>query len=287
VQLDVAREARNVLGEGPVWDEREQALYWVDIVAPAVHRLDPATDTVLTWPIDADVGCVVLREQGGAVVALRTGIQLLDFETGTLTPLCNPPRDEARNRFNDGKCDARGRLWAGTLDDLAEPRGALYRIEPDGSCTEALSGVACSNGLGWSPDGRTFYYTDSWTHRIDAYDFDEEHGTLAGRRLFARDEDGAVPDGLAVDSEGFVWSAKWDGWRVVRYAPDGSVDAALAVPVQRPTSVAFGGRDLDRLFVTSARIGLSDAELAAGPLAGAVFVVDAGVRGIPVGRFGG
>jgi sugar lactone lactonase YvrE len=285
MRVEVVLEANGSLTEGPVWSAAERALYWVDIAGMAVHRL--ADGEVRTWRVSSEVGCVVLREDGGAIVALRDGFHSLDLESGSLTLLANPPRDESRNRFNDGKCDPQGRLWAGTQDDLGEPSAALYRLDPDGSWALMRDGVICSNGLGWSPDGLTFYYTDSYTYRIDAYDFDPATGELANERVFARDEGGPVPDGLAVDEEGFVWNAKWDGWKVVRYAPDGTVDREVALPVQRPTSVAFGGQELDVLYTTSARWGIPAADLTAQPLAGAIFAIDAGVRGVPVSGFDG
>jgi sugar lactone lactonase YvrE len=276
--------ADDLLGEGPVWSERHRALYWVDIKRPRLRRWTPGTEAVTDWPLPADVGSFALRARGGAVVALRTGLHLLDLDSGAVTAICDPENGRPENRFNDGKCDRRGRFWAGTMrDDESAPDGSLYRLDADHSCTRMLSGVICSNGLGWSPDGTTLYYTDTWTRRIDAIEFDPETGALGARRAFARDDvpGEGVPDGLTVDSEGGVWSAKWDGWRVVRYAPDGSVDRVVPLPVQRPTSVAFGGPDLDTLYVTSARIGLDPAALRQAPQSGGLFAFHPGVRGLP------
>jgi sugar lactone lactonase YvrE len=287
MKAELALESRCELGEGPVWNEAEQALYLVDIMAPAALRLVPSSGELRRWPVSSEIGCLVLRNEGGAIIALRDGFHLLDFESGAVQPFANPPRDESRNRFNDGKCDPQGRLWAGTQDDLGAPQGALYRLDADASWTLVRDRVICSNGLGWSPDGRTFYYTDSFAYRIDAYDFDPVTGVVSNERVFAREGDRGAPDGLAVDEEGFVWSAKWDGRRVVRYAPDGTIDLEVSLPVQRPTSIAFAGPELDLLFVTSARWGLSDAQLAEDTLSGGLFVIEPGVRGVPVGRFGG
>ena len=284
--------ADDLLGEGPVWSERQGALYWVDIKRPALRRWTPGTGTgaVTDWPLPADVGSFALRTRGGAVVALRTGLHLLDLDSGALTAVCDPEEGRPENRFNDGKCDRRGRFWAGTMrDDESAPDGSLYRLDADHSCTRVLSGIICSNGLGWSPDGTTMYYTDTWTRRIDAVEFDPDTGALGARRVFARDDvpGEGVPDGLTVDSEGGVWSAKWDGWRVVRYAPDGSVDRVVPMPVQRPTSVAFGGPDLGTLYVTSARIGLDPAALRQAPRSGGLFALDPGVRGLPEPEYAG
>jgi sugar lactone lactonase YvrE len=283
-------EADDLLGEGPVWSGREGALYRVDIKRPRLRRYEPGTGAVRDWPLPAEVGSVALRTAGGAVVALRTGLHLLDLGTGGTTRICDPEEDRPENRFNDGKCDRRGRFWAGTMrDDESAPDGALYRLDADRSCTRVLTGVICSNGIGWSPDGGTMYYTDTWTRRIDALEFDPETGELGRRSVFARDDvpGEGVPDGLTVDAEGGVWSAKWDGWRLVRYAPDGSVDRVVPMPVQRPTSVAFGGPDLGTLYVTSARIGLDGAALRQAPLSGGLFALDPGVRGLPEPEYAG
>lgn len=278
------------LGEGPVWSGREQALYWVDITAPAVHRRAEATGEVTTWRMPAPVGSLALFRSGGAaLVALRTGFHRLDLGSGGVTVVCEVDGEPPGNRFNDGKCDRAGRFWAGTMNEVdTDPSGSLYRLDPGGRCVRVLDAIACSNGLGWSPDGTLMYHTDTFTSRIDVMDFDPVTGGVSGRRTFAVDEPGAgSPDGLTVDAEGFVWSAKWDGWRVVRYAPDGSVDRILEVPVPRPTSVTFGGPDLDRLYITSARYGLDPGELERAPLSGAVLVAEPGVRGLPEPEYAG
>lgn len=280
---------RSTLGEGPVWSPAERALYWVDIVGRTVHRVDDATRQVRTWSVPAEIGSMALRRGGGAVVALRSGFHLLDLGTGAVTAICDPEPDRPANRFNDGKCDRQGRFWAGTMDDAEqEASGSLYRLDVDGRCERVFGDIICSNGLGWSPDGRTMYHTDSWRFRIDAFDFDPANGSAHNRRAFVEDDPGrAAPDGLTVDAEGYVWGAKWGGWRVVRYAPDGSIDRVVDLPVPRPTSATFGGPDLDRLYITSARRGLSQSELAQAPLSGAVFVLEPGVRGLPEPEYAG
>lgn len=278
-----------LLGEGPVWSVREQTLYWVDIKANAIHRRADETGERRAWRLPAEVGSMALRTSGGAVVALRTGLQLFDFESGQTTPICDPERDLPTNRFNDGKCDRRGRFWAGTLEDQEnDPLGSLYRLDRDHRCRRMLGGITCSNGLGWSPDGQTMYFTDTWTHRIDSFEFDPDSGELGLRRPFTVDLPGTgVPDGLTIDSEGGVWSAKWDGWRLVRYQADGKIDRVIRLPVPRPTSCVFGGRHLDELYVTSARWGLDDATIRQAPLSGSLFRLDVGIRGIPEPEFAG
>jgi sugar lactone lactonase YvrE len=282
-------DARARLGEGPVWDAREQALYWVDIRAPALHRFDPETGATRAWPMPEAIGAAALREAGGALVALRSGLHRLDLETGSLELVCAPEPDRADNRLNDGRCDRQGRFWVGSMNDQSRvPTGALYRADADGRCHRVLDGITVPNGLAWSPDGRVMYFADTPTRTIWAFDFDPVAGIPSRRRVFATVPDGAgYPDGATVDADGFLWSANWDGWQVTRYAPDGRPDRIVRLPVQRPTSCAFGGTALDVLYVTSAATRLTPEELARGPLAGGVFVVKAGVRGLPEPRFGG
>jgi sugar lactone lactonase YvrE len=276
-----------VLGEGPVWSAAESALYWIDIVGRRVYRLadgdpDAAPAEPRWWDLPAKPGCVALRQAGGLLVALQSGVHALDLETGALSLLVAPEPERPGNRLNDGAADALGRFWVGSMDDGERAAsGALYRIEPDGTCARVLDRLGVSNGIDWSRDGRTMYHTDSSARTITAYDYDPGSGEITRPRTFAEDRD-CYPDGLTVDAEGYVWSAKWDGWRVVRYDPDGAVDQVVHLPVQRPSCVAFGGPGLDRLYVTSARMRLSEAELVAGPLAGALLVLDEpGATGVP------
>jgi sugar lactone lactonase YvrE len=284
----LAYQANDILGEGPVWVAEEQALYWVDILGPVLQRWQPASESHQHWKMPTDIGCFALREQGGAVLGLRTGFAFLDFPSGKVSPLADPEATKAYTRFNDGKCDRCGRFWAGTMDEVGpKTRGALYRLDPDGKYHQMISGIGISNGLGWSPDNRIMYYTDSAKHTIWAYDFDLERGEIKNERVFVQTPDAYVPDGLTVDTDGFIWSAKWDGWKVVRYSPDGSVDLEVQLPVQRPTSCIFGGVALRQLYITSASTGLNEAELAEQPLAGSIFVLDAPTQGLPETRFAG
>jgi sugar lactone lactonase YvrE len=288
MKVKLAYQAQDSLGEGPVWVPEEQALYWVDILRPALQRWHPNSGEYQYWEMPSDIGCFALQENGGIVTALRTGFAFLDLSTGQLTPKGNPEAEIPATRFNDGKCDRRGRFWAGTMDEGSpNTRGALYRMDLDGSYKKIKSGIGISNGLGWSPDSQIMYYTDSAQRTIWAYDFDNESGTITNERVFAQTPKEYVPDGLTVDSEGFVWSAKWDGWKIVRYAPDGSVDLEVKLPVQRPTSCMFGGPELRQLFVTSARVGLSETELQAQPLAGSIFQVETNTQGLPEPRYAG
>lgn len=270
------------LGEGPTWLPGERKIAFVDILAPAIVVADPQDGSFQTHAMPELVSVVVPRRRGGMIAAMQTGIKAIDLDTGRVTAIASPEAGKPGNRFNDGKCDRRGRFWAATLAlDTTPGHGSLFRLDADGRCTRMDEGFHISNGLGWSPDDRRFYFTDSGARRIYVYDYDIETGSIADRRIFVQlPDDVGVPDGLAVDAEGFIWSAHWDGWCVTRYDPDGRVDRVINVPVPRPTSCAFGGPDLSTLYVTSARIRLSAQQLAEAPLSGSVFAVQAGVRGL-------
>ncbi len=288
MNVEVAYQGGDILGEGPVWSAAEQALYWVDIRRPALQRWQPGSGQFKRWAMPAPIGSFALRAGGGALLALKNGLHQFDFEQARVSLLADPEADRPDTRFNDGKCDRQGRFWVGSMDDDGEtqPRGSLYRLDADGSLHTMRGQVTVSNGLGWSPDNRTMYYTDSPTRTIVAYNFDAASGGISHERLFARAEAG-FPDGLTVDAAGYVWSARWDGWQVVRHAPDGSVDMVVQMPVARPTSCMFGGPELRHLYITSASYGLDQAALAAQPLAGSVFVLETDVPGLPEPRFAG
>jgi L-arabinonolactonase len=289
VQVDCVLAASALLGESPVWCQIEKVLYWVDIKRPAIHRFDPTTGACQTWPMAEDVGCIALRRRGGGIVALRSSLASINFCTGEVCRLPGPTLETPDIRFNDGRCDRRGRFWVGTLHEQRHAgTAALFRFDPDGRCSQMISGVTVSNGIAWSPDNLTMYFADSWARTIFSFDFDLDNGTPHNRRVFAELPPAyGVPDGATVDSEGFVWSANFDGGCLTRYAPDGSIDRLIPMPVQRPTSCAFGGEDLSILYVTSASLNLTDKQRVAAPLAGSLFAVDAGVKGLPEPRFEG
>jgi sugar lactone lactonase YvrE len=262
------------LGEGPVWDDQHQALYWVDIPEGRVHRMD-ADGSLTSWDVGQPVGAVVVRASGGLVVAVRDGFMALDLASGELAMLAPVEQDRPENRMNDGACDRAGRFFAGTMADDERPAaGALYRLDPDLSVTRLLTGVGISNGIGWSPDERLMYYVDSHTHQVDVFDYDPATGAIDGRRRFAAVGQGDVqPDGLTVDADGGVWVAVWGGGTVLHHDPSGELREALRLPAERVTSCAFGGLGLDRMYVTTA----------AGPgqHAGSMFVWEPGVTGQP------
>ena len=248
----------NHLGEGPVWDVDEGALYWVDgtgrrIGNPALWRLDPATGKTRNWSLGHDVGAMALRERGGAVLALDDGFYLFDFERGEPELITLIESGQPRSRLNDGKVGRQGRFFAGGMDDEEELKlCGLWRLDPDLSVTRVDDGIICSNGPCWSPDNRTFYFADTFQQIMWAYDYDPRSGTLSNRREFAssRDEPGFF-DGSTVDAEGCVWNAMVIGGELIRYTPDGEVERRIGMPVRNITSVCFGGDKLDEIYVTS------------------------------------
>lgn len=281
---------RTLLGEGPSWSPRDGALYWVDILAPAVHRYDPVTGTDHEVKLGAMVSAVIPKTTGGLLVATPSGLMTLDMGSKSLSLLCHPEADRPGNRYNDGKCDRLGRLWIGTLDiGVAANRGSLFRVDADGGSKRMDTGFTVSNGLGWSPDNALMYFTDTPRRTIFVYDFDLLSGTISNRRPFITlDVRDGTPDGLTVDEEGCLWVAVWDAWRVSRYSPSGEELMRIRMPVPRPTSCCFGGPNLDTLYITSAAVRLNEQALAAAPLSGALFSVRVpGVRGLPETSFAG
>ncbi len=275
------------LGEGPRWDSASNTLLWVDIPARRLHRYDPASGEDAVREVSDVVSLALPRRRGGVVVGLPDGLHFLNGEHSI--GLVAIESERADTRTNDGACDAAGRLWVGTMAlDERSPVAALYRVDPDYSVTTVLTGTTISNGLGWSPSGRSFYFIDSPTRRVDVFDCDLATGTLENRRpLAAVEVDGAVPDGMTVDVEGCVWVALHGGWGLNRYSSDGELLAEVRLPVARVTSCCFGGPELRDLYVTTRRDGLSDSEVARQPLAGALLRLDVGVAGLPTDAFAG
>jgi sugar lactone lactonase YvrE len=283
-------DARAELGECPVWSAAEQALYWVDIRAPALCRLDPATGENRSWPMPRRIGSFGLRAAGGAVVALADGFHLVDLDTGALMFLAAPAEEVPGTRFNDGKVSPDGRFFAGTMDEerLSRPIAALYRLDPDGKPHRVVDGLIVSNGLAWSADGRTMFHSDSKAQVIWTYAYDPQHGSLGERRVLARpSEQIGRPDGGATDVAGFYWSAGISAGVLNRWAPDGRLDRSIPLPCAHPTAPCFGGPDLRTIYVTSLRHDLPAAVLAAKPLSGGIFAVRVDVPGVPVARFAG
>jgi sugar lactone lactonase YvrE len=290
LQVELIVDAQATLGEGPCWDHRSGLLYSVDIKGQRVHILNPQTLEDRTIQLDQMVGAVVPRQSGGVVLALQHGLFLLDLETEQLTLVNTPEKQLQDNRFNDGKCDPAGRFWAGTTSHLEEkPVGSLYCLEADHTVRKMIDGVTVSNGLAWSPDGRTMYYIDSPTKRVVAYDYDIDTGAISGQRtIITIPEGGGFPDGMTIDVEGMLWIAQWDGWQVSRWNPHtGEMLTAIPIPVAQVSSCTFGGPNLDELYITTARVRQSDEALAKQPHAGGIFRVKPGVAGMPAHFFAG
>lgn len=277
------------LGECPTWSVDEQSLYWVDINAPTLNRFDPLTGRNIAWPMPEAIGCFALRERGGFVAALRNGIWLVAPDGKLERQVAAAPYDPANHRFNDGRADAQGRFWAGSMNEKRDADSAkLYRLDPDLTLTPVVSGITISNGLAWSPDSRTMYHADTPTRRINAWDFDPATGTVASHRVFAQfSAETDRPDGGAVDREGCYWSAFYRGGKVVRLSPRGQTVAEFRLPAMCPTMCAFGGPDLKTLYVTTARQRREAEELTRLPQSGAIFALRVDVPGMPEPKFVG
>jgi sugar lactone lactonase YvrE len=277
--------ARARLGEGPVWDAEHQQLYWVDIYNHRVHQFVPATGDDRYFDVGDLVSAIVLAGSNRLLLALSNRLVYLHLATGTITPLCQLAFPDSTSRCNDGKCDPQGRFWIGSISETTG-QAVLYRYDPDGTLHLMETGLTISNGLGWSPDGTTFYLTDSPERKIYAYDFDPATGGIENRRILIDLGDEAVePDGLTVDAQGNIWSALWDGWCVVCFSPTGIELQRVKLPVQRPTSVTFGGADLSDLYITSASVGLSQQEIQQGFYAGDLFRLSIDATGLPTQSF--
>lgn len=272
------------LGEGPVWDAREGVLWFVDVTEKLVLRLDPESRILRRFAMPAEIGSLGLAADGRLIVALRNGVHLFDPATGALDFLVHPEPRPATNRLNDGKVGPDGNFWVGSLDDRPkrEPVGALYRITPDGTSTRIVDGLCCSNGLAWSPDGRAMYHADSRGPYVQAFDFDAQRGLATNpRRLLTLSETEGLPDGAAVDVEGFYWSAGISAGVINRIAPDGGIVERIPLPIAAPTMPCFGGADGRTLFVTSLASDRSGQRQA-----GTVIAFRVAVAGLPACRFG-
>ena len=289
VRCAVAEPA--LLGESPLWQPDEQRLYYCDIAGRELRRHDPATGRLDRWVFDSEVACCAPLRGGGLLLALRSGFWRFDPSSGARELVALPDYDPADERYNDGKADAAGRMWCGTLyEPRTAPRAALYCLER-GRLTRRADGATVSNGLAWSPDSRAMYWADTTSHTIWRFDFDPQAGEPSQRRVFARfapgaegqplDEYGGRPDGAAVDVRGHLWVAMYEGRRLVEFAPDATLVAEHPLPVRCPTMPAFGGADLRTLYITTARQRRPAEELAAQPWAGAVLAMRVDAPGLP------
>lgn len=285
VTIRAAIEAHDTLGECCLWCPVTRRLWWLDIQRPCLQSFDPVKGEHHVFPLPGRFcGCAALRQRGGLVLALDDGLHGFDPATGKLEFLLRPEPDRPENRYNDGRCDRRGRLWIGTMSaGPRQPTGAFYRVDSDGSARRVLDTLTIPNSTAFSPDDRTFYLADTPSQIIWAFDFDIDAGAFANRRVFADlTARHPSPDGSCVDAEGFLWNAEYRGGRITRYAPDGRVDRTIEVPVAHPTCCCFGGERLDTLYVTSA-----GEDRPARPIDGALLAIDVGIRGLPEAAFGG
>ncbi|QQM29353.1 SMP-30/gluconolactonase/LRE family protein [Martelella lutilitoris] len=292
MKIDILLDVKTTLGEGPVWDVKSQRLYFIDSMDGRVFRCTAEGTELRAWDVPGKIGSMALRKDGsGAIVSLDKGFHLLDFESGDCQLLHDPEPGMDTTRLNDGKCDRRGRFFAGSMDMMEEgPKGALYRVDPDFSVTKVDDGIICSNGPCFAPDDRTFYFTDTWTGEVWAYDYDIGTGAVSNRRTFTKVDtsNGGAADGATVDAEGYYWLALVYDGRICRYAPDGTLDREIEMPVKKVTSVQFGGPNLDVLYVTSMAKPPLPRFPGDGVLRGSLFAITGlGIRGLPEPRFGG
>ena len=275
--MQTLTDHRCLLGEGPVWDARRSSLFWVDILRGEIHEYRPADGYSHTISVGEYVGAVAPYRDGRLMAALKSGIVLIDPDTGEREAVGHPEAHLPGNRYNDGKCDPAGRFWVGSMSLQEEPgAGSLYMIDHDRSITRQLEGVTISNGLAWSNDHRTMYYIDTPTFEVAAFDYDIATGGISNRRVAIRiPETDGYPDGMTTDREGCLWIAHWDGWQVTRWDPHtGRKIHHIPMPAARVTSCAFGGDTGNDLYITSARTGLSEEELGRMRGAGGVWVVN-------------
>jgi L-arabinonolactonase len=274
----------NILGEGVQWNHHEQAVWWTDIKSNKIFRYHLATKNLQEWITPEAVGCFAFVENDERILlALASGFAWFDKENGAIEWIAKPEAHLVGNRLNDGRVDRQGRFWCGSIveqKNTAEQSASLFCLDHAGQASQHLTGLAISNSLCWSLDSKKLYHADSPTHQIKVYDFDPDTGTLGEGKIFIQTTDSVDPDGSCMDSEGYLWNAEWGGRRLVRYTPEGKEDFVLTKVVSQPTCMAFGGEDMNLLFVTSARIGLSDEALAAEPEAGNLFVYRTNFKGV-------
>jgi sugar lactone lactonase YvrE len=279
---------QNEIGETPIWVTKEQALYWVDCEGYKAYRFDPTTGEYQTIDVAMAITGLYPRAIGGWITATKTGIAFWEHHKNEFTFIVDPEEENSQVCCNDAVVDRQGRFLVGTMNeqDFNAPDGSLYRLDTNGSLHRLDSGFAVCNGMGLSLDGRTLYLTDMFHHQILAYDYDFSTGNISHRRLFVRvPEEAGAPDGLIVDSEDFIWSAHWGGWRITRYDPAGKIEREIRLPVENVTCLGFGGADLDELYVTTAWSGLDNQERKKQPLAGDLFRIKTDVIGMPESEF--
>jgi sugar lactone lactonase YvrE len=287
-EVKVVLDAQATLGEGPHWDQERNVLYWVDILERTLHIFDPSTNENRAILFEQYIGAAVPTKSGKLLLAMQNGIYQYNLETEELTFITDPESDQTTNRFNDGKCDPAGRFWAGTMS-LTETShsGSLYRFDPSGNVSKMLSSVTISNGLAWSPDRALMYYIDTPTREVAVYNYEEESGEISNKKTAVKIPEGmGNPDGMTIDYEGMIWVAHWGGARVTRWNPHtGTLLEEIHLPAKNVTSCTFGGENLDELYITTAKIGMTERELEQYPGSGNLFKVKTNYKGLPANSF--
>jgi len=278
-----------LLGEGPVWDAKRNVICWIDILKGEIHQFSPEHKTHKIIPVHQKIGAVLICKDGNFLAALQNGFAIINRGNGLIEMIADPEEHLPGNRLNDGKCDPAGRFWVGSMSmDEASGAGSVYVLEKDLYISKKIENVTIPNGMAWSLNHQTFYFIDTPTYEVVAYDYDKNTGSISNKRTIIKiaKEDG-FPDGMTIDSEGMLWIAHWEGWQVIRWNPaTGEKIVAIKLPIAKVTSCTFGGKNLEDLYITSAKIGLSENELAQQPLAGYLFVIkDCGFKGISAVEF--
>lgn len=292
IEIECVVDAKAELGESTYWDPEAQALWWIDIYGKAIHRFDPVARQNEIYSVPEYLGCIAVREKGGLVVSMASGFHFWNPADRSFVPIVDPEADLPDNRFNDGKTDRQGRFWSGSMFEApgkpAVKNASLYRLDVDLSVHKMVTGVGCSNGLAWSPDSRTMYYTDSHGPVVWAWDFDPATGEIENRRPYVDlSFMSGIVDGSTVDAEGCYWATVPFKGKVLRFDPAGQLMQTIELPTDLPTCCEFGGKDLDILYVTTATLNRSAEELAGQPHAGGLFAMDVGVKGLPLAPFKG
>jgi sugar lactone lactonase YvrE len=285
---------QSILGEGPCWDNRTNNLYWIDCLGRKIYCLHPDSKKVVEYDVSGPIGCIALCGDRELICALQSGIVRFDPESGQTTSLlARFDREKVNNRFNDGKCDPKGRFYVGTMSNSANEGkgsaadGSVFCIDANLNVQTMLTDVTISNGMAWSLDYKTFYYIDSPTRIVAAFDYSLDSGLISNRRIAIdlRLEQG-IPDGMTIDTNGNLWIAQWGGWQVSCWDPKSRRKLSVVdLPCKHVSCCTFGGEQLETLFITTARIGLSDEELTLQPDAGSLFTVYPGVSGLLSNRF--
>jgi L-arabinonolactonase len=291
-EVELVVDCRNTLGEGAVWNDADRHLWWTDIEGRLLWTYEPESGRCASGQTAERVGCFAPRRNGeGFVVAFSSGFALYDPATGWRQDIVAFEPDQPDTRLNDGRTDRQGRLIAGGFDEKGGGRliSSVVRLDPDLTATTLFSEVGCANGICFSPEGQTLYFADSMRAEIWAFVYDPETGGLGEKRVVAtiKGNRPGIPDGSCIDAEGCIWNAEWDGGAIVRWTPDGRIDRVVELPVPRPTCVTFGGADYGTLYITTARAGLSEAQLAKAPLSGGLFALRPGVKGVADSPFAG